>query len=147
MSPFGIVIYRCDVAAMEQIVGQSCVLCRKTIDSIAEGQFCRFCGQAVHNSCMVRTIDVPDNQCEWCGARLDDGGAVRQRLEVLQRIEAERNRQDALRATFGQAPSELGCTRLLFWIVAGLVVLTVLGVMIWFFQVCDGGSWPQRREK
>ncbi len=36
---------------MRQLVGEPCVFCQKTVDSILEGRFCDTCGSAYHYIC------------------------------------------------------------------------------------------------
>ena len=63
------------VAAMahpkRQLVGEKCILCGKSVDSIVEGAFCSGCGNAFHHDC-----DFPDaaeekmSLCSRCSGRL-----------------------------------------------------------------------------
>ena len=83
---------------MEQVVGQKCIHCQKTIESIVEGWFCRACGQPVHRECTRPDLPITPDCCESCGAAIDSEEAVRQRLEQLNQIESQRESQNAFRS-------------------------------------------------
>lgn len=53
---------------MPQLVGKPCVICRQPIISILDGDFCRECGNPVHNACKAspEAIVKPDH-CATCG--------------------------------------------------------------------------------
>jgi hypothetical protein len=51
-----------------QLVGQICVFCRKSVDSIVEGQFCSACGAPHHHDCRrTDRIATAFCKCPVCG--------------------------------------------------------------------------------
>jgi hypothetical protein len=50
-----------------QLVGQMCALCRKRIDSVAEGEFCTACGSPVHHGCVGAGTNQGEQTCSRCG--------------------------------------------------------------------------------
>ena len=52
-----------------QLVGATCVLCQKRIDSVVEGEFCSACGSAVHHLCVQTQNEVQKAAgCSRCGS-------------------------------------------------------------------------------
>ncbi len=51
-----------------QLVGQSCVVCRKRVESVLEGRFCSGCGYAVHSKCIkLQPAPAGGSGCSLCG--------------------------------------------------------------------------------
>jgi hypothetical protein len=50
---------------MNQLVGSPCAKCQKTIPSIVVGQFCRECGNPIHNAC--KSASSRPDDCPICG--------------------------------------------------------------------------------
>src|SRR5262249_37438565 len=55
------------VLLSRQLVGERCILCRKRIDSLADGAFCPTCGNAVHHACVQAQETCAKGRCQWCG--------------------------------------------------------------------------------
>jgi hypothetical protein len=53
-----------------QLVGEKCILCKKEIGNIAEGEFCRQCRRPAHHRCMQVESKDDDAHCPRCGAPL-----------------------------------------------------------------------------
>jgi hypothetical protein len=51
-----------------QLVGEKCVLCGKSVDSILEGAFCANCAGAFHHDCVDPYADEKPRLCSRCGS-------------------------------------------------------------------------------
>lgn len=61
---------------IEQLVGETCLVCSKRVSSVIDGRICSECGCAVHSPCMLPgTMD--DDHCSTCG------GVPRQRVAPI----------------------------------------------------------------
>ncbi len=70
---------------MRQLVGLTCTICQRSVDSVVEGRFCDGCNGAVHKECIKPPADQKaDGMCPVCGAD------QRQVAAALQREQQER---------------------------------------------------------
>jgi hypothetical protein len=54
---------------MRQLAGSTCVICRKSVDSVVVGRFCPGCDRPVHNDCIYPPPPLEaDGKCPVCGA-------------------------------------------------------------------------------
>jgi hypothetical protein len=74
---------------MAQLVGQTCNVCGRRIESIREGDYCDFCGNPVHLKCREKKADDPGpDHCDYCGADVNSEAGQKNRQDWQGRQEA-----------------------------------------------------------
>ena len=126
------------IVMIEQLVGQRCVQCQNTIDSIVEGDYCLACAQPVHWKCVCPGIGHFPERCEQCGSMIDDTNAVQRRLDELRNLKSAIARQIDIKAAHG---SDYGRQLELSRESGRTGVYAVVCIILFMISIAAGLTW------